>query len=172
MIDDGERLGTVADGSQDFVIANHFIEHTQDPIGTLKSHMRVLRAGGVLYMAVPDKRLTFDREREITPLEHVVRDYADGPAWSKRRHFEEWARFVDGVDESRIAARADELIEDDYSIHFHVWTPDAFLEMLSHARTHLGLEIEIESIERNGHEFIVILRRSAPALRAVDSNAA
>ena len=47
-----------------------------------------------------------------------------------------------------------------------------FLEMLSHARTHLGLEIEIESIERNGHEFIVILRRSAPALRAVDSNAA
>ena len=31
-IDDGERLGKIADASQDFVIANHFLEHCQDPI--------------------------------------------------------------------------------------------------------------------------------------------
>ncbi len=29
IIDDGEKLSTIADASTDFVIANHFIEHTQ-----------------------------------------------------------------------------------------------------------------------------------------------
>src|SRR5215218_5051715 len=31
VIDDGERLGTIPDASEDFVIANHFLEHCQDP---------------------------------------------------------------------------------------------------------------------------------------------
>src|SRR5262249_6702520 len=42
VVDDGERLEKFAAGSQDFVIANHFLEHAQDPIGTLKAHLRVL----------------------------------------------------------------------------------------------------------------------------------
>ena len=43
IIDDGERLATFEDDSQDFIIANHFIEHTQDPIGTIKRFLQVLR---------------------------------------------------------------------------------------------------------------------------------
>src|SRR3977135_908065 len=43
VVDDGERLGSQADASADFIIANHFIEHTEDPLGTLASHLRVLR---------------------------------------------------------------------------------------------------------------------------------
>jgi SAM-dependent methyltransferase len=172
IIDDGERLTTVPDASADFLIANHFIEHCQDPIGTLKSHVRVLRPGGILYMAVPDKRLTFDRDREITPIAHVVRDHLEGPAWSYRMHCKEWARHVDGAVGADVAARADQIMAEDYSIHFHVWTPDAFLELLVHARTELGLPIELEVLERNGHEFIVILRREAQALRPVSQLAA
>ena len=34
-MDDGERLATIADATQDFVIANHFLEHCQDPLGAL-----------------------------------------------------------------------------------------------------------------------------------------
>ena len=33
IVDDGEVLTTLTDGSQDFVIANHVSEHTQDPVG-------------------------------------------------------------------------------------------------------------------------------------------
>ena len=32
ILDDGERLATIADSTLDFVVANHFIEHTQDPV--------------------------------------------------------------------------------------------------------------------------------------------
>lgn len=157
VVDDGERLTTVADGAVDFVIANHFIEHTQDPISTIESHLRVLRPGGVLYLAVPDKRHTFDLYREVTPLAHVVRDRREGPAWSRATHFEEWARHVDNADD--VEARARELEEMDYSIHFHVWTPEAFTELLEHARDVEGLPFEIAETRSNGHEFIAVLRR-------------
>src|SRR5262249_41579641 len=33
IIDDGEQLVSLADASQDFVIANHFLEHCEDPLG-------------------------------------------------------------------------------------------------------------------------------------------
>jgi SAM-dependent methyltransferase len=158
IVTDGETLAGVPDASVDFVIANHMIEHCEDPIGTLGSHLRVLRSGGTLYMAVPDCRHTFDRDRTLTPLAHLARDHSDGPRWSRRTHYEEWARFVDVVEEPAIAARATELEAQSYSIHFHVWTPAAFLEMLVHCRTALGLELEVDTLERNGHEFIVILR--------------
>jgi hypothetical protein len=37
VVDDGETLGTVADSSQDFVVASHVLEHAQDARGTLES---------------------------------------------------------------------------------------------------------------------------------------
>ena len=77
--------------------ANHFLEHTQDPVGTLRSHLRVLRPRGVLYMAIPDKRKTFDHDRPLTSLEHVLRDFHEGPEWSKSAHFDEWAEKVSVV---------------------------------------------------------------------------
>jgi SAM-dependent methyltransferase len=160
IITDGETLAGVPDASVDFVIANHMIEHCEDPIGTLGNHLRVLRAGGTLYMAVPDCRHTFDRDRDLTPLAHLTRDHSEGPRWSRHTHYEEWARFVDAVDPADVAARATELDAQNYSIHFHVWTPAAFLEMLVHARSELGLELEVDALERNGHEFIVIMRRA------------
>ena len=48
---DGEDLKTIADNTQDFVIANYFIEHCQDTIGTIQNMLRVLKLGGVLYSA-------------------------------------------------------------------------------------------------------------------------
>ena len=56
IVDDGEKLTAFEPNSQDFIIANHFLEHTQDPIGTVRRHLEVLRPDGVLYMAVPDRR--------------------------------------------------------------------------------------------------------------------
>jgi ubiquinone/menaquinone biosynthesis C-methylase UbiE len=88
IITDGERLDAIADATQDFVIANHFIEHCQNPIGAVLNMFRVLKPGGVLYLAIPDKRNSFDADRPVTPLAHLMRDYEEGPAWSKRQHFE------------------------------------------------------------------------------------
>jgi SAM-dependent methyltransferase len=164
IIDDGERLETIADASLDFVVANHFIEHTQDPLTTLANHARVLKPGGVLYLGVPDKRHTFDRERETTSIAHIVRDHREGPEVSRREHYEDWARCVDGAPD--IAGRAQELIDEQYSIHFHVWTLEAFRALIEHAQAAEALPLQVEEIVPNGEEFIAILRkRPAPPAR-------
>ena len=159
IIDDGETLGSVADISLDFVIANHMIEHCQNPILSIKSWLRVLKPGGVLYMAVPDKRYTFDCDRPVTPLEHLIRDYTEGPGWSMYPHFEEWVRLVDRVSEDDVVAPAKVLAEINYSIHFHVWTQVEFLELLQYCQSSLYFPIKIELLQENDIEFIVILRR-------------
>ena len=60
IVDDGETLATIADGSQAFIIANHFLEHCEDPIGTIGTHLRKLQAGRRPLLHGPDKRYTFD----------------------------------------------------------------------------------------------------------------
>ncbi len=50
IIDDGEKLARIKNDSQDFVIANHFIEHCQDPFGAIANMLRILKSDGVLYM--------------------------------------------------------------------------------------------------------------------------
>ena len=39
--------------AEDFIIANHFLEHAQDPIRTIKRHLEVLKPGGVLFLYLP-----------------------------------------------------------------------------------------------------------------------
>jgi SAM-dependent methyltransferase len=160
IVADGELLTGIPDASASFVVANHFLEHTEDPIGTLAAHLRVLTVGGVCFYAVPDKRSSFDVKRPITPLDHVVADHRDGPQRSRGEHYREWARLVLDLTDAEAEAEAQRLDALNDSIHFHVWTPDAFAELLVHSRGAEGLPFEIEAIEPVRHEFIVIIRKT------------
>ena len=169
VIDDGERLATIAPESQDFIIANHFLEHTQDPIGTIETHLGKLKPGGVLFYAVPDKRYTFDFRRPVTPLEEMVADYEEGPERSRAGHYEEWCRLVFDAEkggnaensgsEEWVQKAARELEAADYSIHFHVWTQAEFLELLLACRERFDGAFDIEAAARQGIEYVVVLRK-------------
>jgi SAM-dependent methyltransferase len=159
VVDDGERLERLDDASVDFVVANHFLEHTEDPIGTLANHRRVLRPGGRLMYAVPDKRHTFDAARPVTPLDHFVRDHAEGPDRSRAEHYREWAELVKRVPADRVESEAARFEAASVSIHFHVWTPSAFAEFVVGARRAAGLELELEALHSVQREFVVVLRR-------------
>jgi predicted SAM-dependent methyltransferase len=159
IITDGETLEGVGESTQDFVIANHFIEHCQDPIGALLNMFRVLKPGGVLYLAIPDKRNSFDRDRPVTPLEHVIRDYKEGPEWSRRKHFEEWTRLVNKVEDDEAAEKQIALnLSIDYSIHYHVWTQAEMLELVVAVRKMVSFELEL--CLKNEAEVIFILRKN------------
>ena len=160
ILDDGERLTTISDASQDFVIANHFVEHSQDPIGAVLNMLRVLKPGGRLYLAIPDKRCCFDSDRPVTSLEHLMRDHAEGPEWSRAQHFEEWARLVNKAgDEPEVKKQAAELMRTNYSIHFHVWTPFEMLELVQALRKMVAFEIEL-CLMHDGVEVIFVFRKS------------
>ena len=159
IVDDGEVLGTLEDSSVDFVIANHFLEHCQDPLGALSAHIRVLRDGGVLYCAVPDCRSTFDSVRERTTFDHLWRDHTEGPGWSRRAHYQDWTEKVSkrlGAEYEAFWRLLDAL---DYSIHFHVWSPLDFLDALLRARVLMQLPVDIQEFVQHSNECIVILRK-------------
>jgi len=59
----------------DYVIASHVVEHVPDFIGWFKEIRNVLKTGGILSLAVPDKRFTFDYLRQITRPADVLEAY-------------------------------------------------------------------------------------------------
>jgi SAM-dependent methyltransferase len=164
VVDDGEKLATIAADSQDFIVANHFLEHTENPIATIATHLEKLRPGGVLFYAVPDKRYTFDFRRHPTPLAHMVGDYENGPEGSRAGHYDEWTRLVvveetDGT-EAGIVTRARELEAAAYSIHMHVWTQAEFLALILDIRARTGEAFDLEASAKQGLEYIVVLRKA------------
>ncbi len=162
VVDNGEKLSTVADSSLDFVIANHFLEHSQNPLDAVSNMLRVLKDDGVLFLAIPDKRFTFDSRRPITEIEHLARDYRDGPGWSREPAFVEYVRFVDGIeDEAEAAARVERYMSIDYSIHYHVWTEFEMLELLVFLKKKIAISFDVELVFKHDFEIIMILRKKA-----------
>jgi SAM-dependent methyltransferase len=161
IVDDGELLRTIGDTSQDFVIANHLLEHCQDPIGALGNMLRVLKPNGILYMAVPDKRFTFDVDRPVTHIHHLLQDFKDGGVSSRRAAFEEWVRCVAKVQgDTEVETQVDKLMRDDYSIHYHAWTQLEIMELVLTLRREMHLQFEIELVHKSGVEVILVLRKT------------
>lgn len=156
VVDDATTLATFADASLDFVIASHVLEHLEDPVGALKSFVRVLRPGGIAFVILPDARYSFDAARERTTVEHLLADHEHGPERSRRAHYEEWARVIESVPPERVAARADEFAAQDARHHFHVWELETFVELV----LALALPARLELAQRNDTEFVVVLRKA------------
>jgi SAM-dependent methyltransferase len=169
VIDNGELLATIPEASQDFIVANHFLEHCEDPIRTIETHLGKLKPGGILFYAVPDMRYTFDHRRPPTPLDHMITDHERGPERSRAEHYDEWTRLV--VDEDApspdsseydgwAVEKARKLEADAYSIHMHVWTQAEFLRLILDCRDRFEDAFDVEAAARQGIEFVVVLRKA------------
>lgn len=166
IIDNGEVLGKIENESLDFIIANHFLEHARNPLGCIENWLTKLKPGGIIFMAAPDKQHTFDVDRELTPLGHLVADYRSSPnerLERDRQHYREWAMLVSKVPVDEIEGYVRKLIEIDYSIHFHTFTLQSFLEMLDYLKSKRKLPFEIKAsvnaMQGKG-EFLVVLERT------------
>jgi hypothetical protein len=161
VIEDGEQLPGFASQSLDFIVANHMLEHCENPLGTLRVHLDRVRRGGVLFYAIPDKRQCFDQGRPLTGFAHLVADDADGGQGSRWEHYLEWATQVNAIavpDAAEYNAR--ENMKNGYSIHFHVWDPDSYRDFLQAASAYLGAAFAVEHFQTSGTEIISILRRN------------
>ncbi|HST34939.1 MAG TPA: methyltransferase domain-containing protein [Solirubrobacteraceae bacterium] len=159
VVDDGTRLAQFADGSLDFVVANHMLEHVEDPISALHHQLRVLKPEGVLYLTLPDARSTFDAARPLTTVEHLLRDHEVGPQSSRREHFEECAHIIESRQGAEISARADEMEAEGMRPHFHVWVPLTFAAFLAA----MDLPFSLVLLQESVGEFLVILRKRVEA---------
>jgi SAM-dependent methyltransferase len=62
-------------GAVDYIISSHNLEHLPDPIRFLQGCEKVLKRGGILSMAIPDRRVCFDYFRPHTTLSAWLQAY-------------------------------------------------------------------------------------------------
>jgi SAM-dependent methyltransferase len=164
---DAQTMADFDEGSLDFVLSGHVIEHLQDPVGSIVNTLRVLRPGGFYIFAVPDMRFTFDRDRPETPTEHVLRDFQDGGAGTLRQAYLEHLTFVHPVltgqtlPPAEIEHQATEsaIRYPEFDVHFHAWTMRGFRELVEATRQIRALELVTAIPVEN--ENIFVLRKPA-----------
>jgi len=130
---DSTGLSGFATGSFDFVVLSHVLEHLSNPIKAIEEAFRIIRAGGLALVAIPDMRFTFDKHRELTPFEHLEEDYRTGCTQSSDDHYvsflksahpwvvsEDWKNIGEHV--ARARARRE---------HTHVWDSDSFRSFMA-----------------------------------------
>jgi len=167
---DVDRLGMIEDGSENFVICSHVLEHVADPIGFLGEIQRVLRPGGVMILVLPDRRRTFDRDRPPTTLEHLVAEHDARVTEVDDAHIAEFLALA-GPEAAYLAQPADTDRAEFFdwhrrrSVHVHCWTEDEFAEVLRYCVTELAHDwrlLERAPLDENDIEFGYALRKSRP----------
>ncbi len=126
----------LADESQEFVVSSHVIEHFANPIQALLEWDRVIKPTGILFMIVPHKNRTFDKDRERTPLAHLIDDFhnhATTPA-----------------------------AEDEHG-HHHAWITEDFVELINYMMSELKVAwslLRVEDVDdKVGNGFTVIIKK-------------
>ena len=163
-----DDLPMLGDSSQDFVLNNGLMEHLADPIKALKEWHRILRPGGLLFLGLPDKRYSFDVDRQRTPLQHLIEDHRRQGSETRARdfeHYREWSRFVNGIAvRPQMEFWAELLQVTDYPVHFHCWIPEDIRNLFTWLAEEESLifQIEGEAIVEESLEFAFLLRIEKP----------
>ncbi|MBI2769637.1 MAG: methyltransferase domain-containing protein [Burkholderiales bacterium] len=74
----GSIFGTILKRQNyDFIVASRVLQHTVDPLGFLQDCDKLLKPGGVLVLAVLDKRFAFDALRPVSTTGEVLQAHFD-----------------------------------------------------------------------------------------------
>jgi SAM-dependent methyltransferase len=130
-LDQGE-LRQFVDQQFDFVILCHVIEHVANPINVIGELFRIVKPGGHVVIACPDKRYTFDKDRDLTSFMHLVLEYHQQVDTVTDEHYRD---YLAGAHPHIL-----ELPESDIAIHLasvrnrrehaHVWDSNSFRAFL------------------------------------------
>lgn len=174
-------------GELDYIISSHNFEHLPNPIGFLQSVERLLKVGGRLIMAVPDRRTCFDYFKPHSTTADFLEAYFEGrSAPTPRQRFEcnsllanyiedgkKYGSFALSCDPGKVHhifnldgcfAEWKESIEGKSAgyLDAHCWffTPASIAVILADLK-YLGLiDLDVESIEGpSGNEFYVKMAR-------------
>lgn len=167
----------------DYVVASHVIEHVPNMLGWLREIASVLKDNGILALAIPDKRYTFDYKREPTSLGTLIESYL----LDKRRpgikdifdqvslatkvdSYEAWSGNLDpqklehhGTPSEALSQARGYLLSDEYNdVHVNIVTPASFLDILEQASKIRLFDFSVADFHpttKNSHEFLVSLQR-------------
>ncbi len=177
-----ERSSTDSLGTFHAILASHVLEHMPDPITFLQSARRLIRQDGVIILALPDKRYTFDFFGPMTNAGDWLTAHAvEARTHAKRVAFNHVAYSVSNS--GRITWTHEEKLSDlrfahsltDALVHFdantdngtgekyhdyHAWrlTPASFSLLILETSQLVDMDLRIDRCTPTlGHEFFAFL---------------
>ena len=151
----------------DYVIACHVLEHVPDPIGYIIEASKLLKIGGKVFLAVPDQRMTPDKERPPVTLDHLLMDFRNKCRYPSVEHIMEFHRYCLEFENGRrlpiqeaYAYAVDYHDQGNADVHCHAWSDDLFYHQFSTLCENgfLG-DISLEGFEKTPdgfNEFVAI----------------
>jgi SAM-dependent methyltransferase len=162
-----------------WVVASHVVEHVPDVVTWLREIAEVLEDGGLLVLAVPDRRLCFDAERDPTTVGEMLRAHRSRDLVpSVRAVYDHFSRCVhiDPVHIWHGEQPGQRMYGSDYVMakvaeaeagryvdcHVWVWTPASFVAQLAELASLDLLDFVVERVvdpDVDDLEFFARLRR-------------
>ncbi|AFZ20919.1 class I SAM-dependent methyltransferase [Allocoleopsis franciscana] len=167
----------------DYVVLCHVIEHIPNPIGYIEDLQKLLKPGGTILIACPDKRRTPDASRPSTTIEHLINDYYNDFNYPSLEHILEFAKAWSDEIRQKSLESATEFYEwgrQNFEsgladAHCHVWIDEEFftqIQYLIDGKLLEGLKIIDKSYnEPLYNEFLIALKavESQPFALTVES---
>ena len=130
-------LSKIDSAKYDFILSSHMLEHTANPLRALSEWTRVLKEVGFLVIILPHKDGTFDRQRPVTTLEHIIEDFEGETQEDDLTHLPEILKFHDlqrDLEAETLAsfqARSEKNFEN-RCLHQHVFDTNLTVQLLNH----------------------------------------
>ena len=181
VVSDSE-FAAVVDRKFDLLIANHVIEHIPDLINWFGQLAQLVEPDGLLLLAVPDRRYTFDYFRPEDDAVDIVRAHLEGLARPSRfqiaKHLyyftnlnqtQAWAgelpeSFTPRMSFAEALERSEGLAEGYADVHCWIFTSTTFPRIIDalHSAGHIDWKISaIEEVQQGENEFRVLMTRTA-----------
>lgn len=131
-------LSVIHDRAYDIVLSCHCLEHIANPVKAIYEWKRILNTGGYLVLVLPHKDRTFDHNRPVTLLNHIVEDYKNNVDEKDKTHFNEIMALHDRSQEEAefsLAALERRLLEnyENRCAHHHVFDSHLTAQLLDYA---------------------------------------
>lgn len=154
-------LGMIADNTYDFVLSSHVVEHTANPIQAMSEWKRVLKDQGMLVLIAPHLEGTFDRNRPVTTLAHMIEDFEQKTPETDTTHLPEILALHDMSRDPAAGSRAafEERCANNLAfrgMHHHVFDTALLVELVDH----MGLQITAVEAFRP-FNIVVVARKPA-----------
>jgi SAM-dependent methyltransferase len=138
-ITDATDLSQIADAQYDFVLSCHSLEHIANPIKAIYEWKRVIRDDGYLLVVLPHKDGTFDHNRPVTTLAHMIADFNAGMGEDDNTHFTDAIELHDialdpGIENYKALVERTKNNFTNRCVHHHIFNTPLLVQLLDYTR--------------------------------------
>lgn len=127
---DLSEMKGIKNNSLNFIIHNHVMEHSNNPILSMHNSYNKLKKGGRLMFIIPNKHRTFDKFRHLTSLRHIAKDYYRPNVFRDVFHVIDFNLLTGNFNLKRVKNDLKKLRNGELDLHWHVYDEKSFLKLM------------------------------------------